>query len=87
MRILYKVVELTVLGHFPPVEKKIQRKQKVQNKLYMRTIGIWGVTDIMDRRPSLCRLSPDEWPTISRLSAEFESVYASNMTPLQRRVH
>ena len=40
--------------------------------------------DINDRRPSLCRLSPDEWPTISRLSAEIDC-YALNMTSLQRR--
>ena len=45
------------------------------------------LADKNDRRPSLCRLSSHVWPTISRLSAEFESVYASNMTPLQLRVH
>ena len=49
MRILYKVAELTVcikhaiVSNFSPKEENIQGKKKVQNKLYMNTIKIWGV--------------------------------------------
>ena len=46
MRILYKVVELTVctkhaiVNHFSHEEENIQRKQKVQNKVYTKIIKI-----------------------------------------------
>ena len=40
---MYKIVELTVLSRFSPKEENIQKRQKLQNKLFMNTIKIWGM--------------------------------------------